>query len=81
MKKYDELNERISTLEEGQNTLCVTVGAMLLIGAVTLPIVGVVKGTKAIVGAVKRHKEKKAEKAETEAAKKSEEAEEASHEF
>ena len=81
MKKLNEMNERIAAIEETQNSICVTVGAMILIGAVALPVVGVIKGTKAICGAVKRHKEKKVAAEEAAAAAKKEEAEEASHEF
>ena len=81
MKKFDEINARLDNIEEGQNALCITVGTMLLIGAVSLPVIGVIKGTKAICGAVKRHKEKKAAAEEAAAAAKKEEAEEASHEF
>lgn len=81
MKKIDELNARVSSLEDSQNAVCVTVGTMLLVGAVALPVIGLIKGTKAVVKAVKKHKEQKAALAAAaeEAAK--EEAEEASHEF
>lgn len=81
MKKIDEMDARITELENSQNSICITVGAMLLVGAVALPVIGLVKGTKAVVKAVKNAKEKKAEKAAAaeEAAK--EEAEEASPDF
>lgn len=81
MRKINELENRIETMEETQNALAVSVGAIIMLGAVTLPVIGLVKGVKAISRGVKNAKAKKAAKAAAaeEAAK--EEAEEASHEF
>ena len=81
MKKINELETRIETMEANQDAICVTVGAMLLVGAVTLPVIGLVKGVKAISRGVKNAKAKKVAKAAAAEEASKEEAEEASPDF